>query len=87
MDSTIADHMTEEALVHSRNPTFESSPIMSHHHCFANEYQITQDTHDMELDTVEYAEPVYDMELDTVEYADPMYMDVPMEEGNTNYKQ
>ena len=62
MHSTIGDHMTEETLVHSSNPTFESFPIMTKHHCSENEYQITP----VELDTVEYEDPMY-MDISMVE--------------------
>ena len=70
--SSIGDRMTEETLVAQSNPTYESFPMMSQHHHLEIEYQNNQDMHDIQLDPVEYL--------------DPMRMDVSMKEGSTNYK-
>ena len=70
--SSIGDRMTEENFVAARNQTFDSFPTISQHHHWESEYHTTQDIHDIQLDPVEYL--------------DPMHVDVSIKQGNTIYK-
>ena len=72
MYSSIDDRMTEETLVVPTNQPFDSFPIISQHHHLEREYQNNQD--------------IQGIQLDPVEYLDPVHMDVSRKEGNTNNK-